>query len=315
MPTARRCAALGALLIAPAAQAGSGPWVIGAKDLSLYAGIETQLLDELALKDGLDDDSVVQVDDGIESTFATGIVTWGLRKRMEVELSVPWVRADANRPGGAVCASLGPRTCATTSGFGVVVARGKWQLLDELRGSPLSVSVGPELRIGQHTGPTRARITNLGEGTTDLGATLAVGRSGGLAEGSWSAHADGTYRRRGTNRALEAERLPGDELVLEAEAFFGARPWWSLGPTLSWWERPEGVDFGEGDLTDIDRFGALNGRNVRVGGKLLLRAADRTTLVVGGSQTVAARNNPRIRAVSLGLAFYPERRPRIAEGG
>jgi hypothetical protein len=30
---------------------------------------------------------------------------------------------------------------------------------------------------------------------------------------------------------------------------------------------------------------------------------------------VAARNNPRIRAVSLGLAFYPERRPRIAAGG
>jgi hypothetical protein len=194
---------------------------------------------------------------------------------MEVELSVPWVRVDANRPGGAVCASLGPRTCATTSGFGLVVARGKWQLLDELRGSPLSLSVGPELRLGQHTGPTRARITNLGEGTTDLGATLAVGRSGGLAEGSWSAHADATYRRRGTNRALEADRLPGDELVVEAEAFFGARPWWSVGPTLSWWERPEGVDFGEGDLTDIDRFGALNGRNVRVGGKLLLRAFQR----------------------------------------
>lgn len=310
------CAAITALGVSfsPLALAGSGPWVISARDFSVYGGIEVQRIDELALKDGLDSPDVIPVDDGIETTFGSGVLTWGVRKRTELELTVPYARVDANRPGGPVCASLGPRTCATTTGLGVVVARAKWLALDELNGSPVSVAIGPELRLGQHTGPTRARVTNLGEGTTDLGATVAIGRSGGLAEGSWSAHIDSTWRRRGSNRAADAPRLPGDELQLDAELFAGLHPWWSIGPTASWWERPEGVDFGEGDLSDIDRFGALNGRNVRLGGKLLLRGADRTTLVIGASQTVAARNNPRIRALSAGVSVYPQRRTRTAEG-
>ena len=314
-PAARRAAglALGAALAAPVlsprtAAAGSGPWVISPQDWSLYAGVESQRISELALKDGLGDPSVVQVDDGIETTTAQAILSYGLRKRVELELGVPRSRVDSNRPGGDVCASLGAKACATTKGFGVVSGRGKVLLADELLGSPVSVAVGAELRLGQHTGPTRARITNLGEGTTDLGGFVAVGRSGGLKDGSWSAHLDAGWRYRSSNLGADADPLPGAEIVGEAELFAGTKAWWSLGPTVSYWERPEGVDFGEGDLTDIDRFGALNGRSVRVGGKLLLRSPSRTTLVLSGSQTMVARNNPRVLTYGAGLAFYPERR-------
>lgn len=309
------CLALGGALLgaalggaAPQAQAGSGPWVLSPQDWSVYGGVEAQRISELALKDGLGDDSVVQVDDGIETTTAQAILSYGLRKRVELELGVPRSRVDANRPGGEVCASLGPKACATTVGFGVVSGRGKVLLVDELRGAPVSVAMGAELRLGQHTGPTRGRITNLGEGTTDLGAFVAVGRSGGLLDGSWSAHLDAGWRWRSSNLGGDADPLPASELVGEAELFAGAQSWWSLGPTLSYWERPQGLDFGEGDLTDIDRFGALNGRAVRVGGKVLLRSPRRTTLVLSGSQTVAARNNPRVLSYGVGLAFYPERR-------
>ena len=51
--------------------------------------------------------------------------------------------------------------------------------LDELYGPPLSLAVGGELRVGTFTAPERAQLTNLGEGTTDLGAFLSAGRSGG----------------------------------------------------------------------------------------------------------------------------------------
>ena len=315
-PLHLRCVLAAAICgLSPAlAQAGSGPWVISPQDWSLYAGLESQRISELALKDGLGDPSVVQVDDGIETTTANAILTYGLRKRVELELGVPRSRVDANRPGGAVCASLGDRACATTKGFGVVTGRGKVLLADELLGSPVSVAVGAELRLGQHTGATRGRITNLGEGTTDLGAFVAVGRSGGLADGSWSAHLDAGYRHRSSNRSLEDDPLPGAEILADAELFVGTKAWWSVGPTLSYWDRPEGVDFGEGDLTDIDRFGELNGRAVRVGGKLLLRSPSRTTLVLSGSQTVVARNNPRVISYGAGLAFYPERRA-LRHGG
>jgi hypothetical protein len=313
-PLAAAALALAALGLPLPAVAGSGPWVVSPQQWSLYAGVESQRITELALADGLGDPSVIEVDDGIETTSVTGIVSYGLRKRVELELTVPWKRVEANRPGGAACASLGPETCATTDGFAIFAGRGKVLVLDELKGSPVSLAAGGELRLGQHTSPTRDRVTNLGEGTNDVGAFVAVGRGGGLGEGSWSAHLDALGRYRDSNRAADADPVPGAELAAEAEVFAGTRPWWSLGAYVSYWERPAGVDFGEGDLADIDRFGALNANSVRVGGKVLLRAADRSTLVLSGGQTLAARNNPRVRSAGVGLVVYPERR-RPGQGG
>jgi hypothetical protein len=307
--TALTCAvALAGLLPSGVALAGSGPWVISPQQWSLYAGAESQRLTELALAEGLGADTVIQVDDGIVTTSATGVVSYGLRKGVELELTVPWKRVDANQPDGAVCASLGPQTCKSNSGLAIVVGRAKVQLTDELKGAPLSFAVGAEVRVGEHTADTRDQVTNLGEGTNDAGGFVAVGRGGGLGEGSWSAHVDVLARTRDSNNATDS--VPGAELVGEAEVLVGSRPWWSLGAYGSWFERPEGVDFGAGDLADIDRFAALNARSVRVGGKLLLRSNERTTLVLSGGQTIAARNNPRVRSVGVGVVVYPERRNR-----
>jgi hypothetical protein len=295
------------------AKAGSGPWVISPRELSLYAGLESQRISELALADGLNHPSVIPVDDGIQTLGGTLIASYGLRKRIEIEGTLPWSRVEAVRPGGAVCASLGPKSCAQTVGVGVLSGRVKGLLLDEVSGAPLSLAVGSELRFGQLTADTRKRVTNLGEGTTDVGAFMAVGRSGSLKEGYWSAHVDGTYRYRFSNVPDADPGVPAPEFVIDGELLAGARPWWSLGPSASWWERPGGVDFGEGDLGDIDRFGRLNGRSVRVGGKALLRASSRTTVVFSALRTVAARNNPRVTVVGAGIALYPERRDNKAE--
>ncbi len=297
------------LAISPAT-AGSGPWAISEGDTSVYMGAENQTFDQLALSTGAKSKDVLDVDDGLETTGAKLVVTHGIREHIEVELDIGWFRVQANRPGGALCAALGPNTCNTTKGFAPVGLRGKWQLFDELTGAPLSLSVGGAARLGQWTAPTRARTTNLGEGTTDFGPTLAVGRSGGLGQGFWSAHLDSAWLYRQSNKVNASPGIPASEFLVDLEVLGGTRAWWSLGPTVTYWERPKGKDIEDllasPDLaTDIDRFAMLNARSVRVGGKLLVRSNERTTLVISGWNTVVAVNNPLVRGLSAGMSFYP----------
>ncbi len=292
------------------ALAGSGPWVVSEGETSIFLGTEAQRFGQLTQSSGKGADDVIDTDDGIETTFVKGVLSHGIRKGIELEIDVPWARVEANRPAGDLCNLLGPTTCSRTQGLAPVGLQVKGLVLDELYGAPVSMSVSATARLGQWTGPKRARVTNLGEGTTDVGAALAVGRSGGIGQGFWSAYVDTEYRYRMNNVANASPPVPGYEIIVEAEALVGARSWWSVGPTICWFERPQGVDV-EDLLTtpnlavDIDRFARLNARAVRVGGKLLIRSSERTTLALGGFATAAAINNPVVAGASIGLGLQP----------
>ena len=74
--------------------------------------------------------------------------------------------------------------------------------------------------------------------------------------------------------------------------------------------RPQGVDvedlLADPQLAvDVDRFARLRVRAVRVGGKVLIRSSERTTLVVGAFTTAAAINNPVVTGASVGLGLQP----------
>jgi hypothetical protein len=276
----------------------------------VYLGAESQRLERLTQSTGAKSKDVLDVDDGLETSGFKAVLTHGIREDIELEIDVGWFRVEANRSGGPLCTALGPGTCKTTRGFAPVGLRAKWQVLDELTGAPLSLAVGGAARLGQWTGPTRDRTTNLGEGTTDFGPTLSVGRSGGLGQGYWSAHVDGLWLYRQSNVVDAEPPIPGSEISVNMEVLAGSRAWWSIGPTVTYWERPQGIDLE--DLlasprlaTDIDRFARLRARSVRVGGKLLVRSSERTTLVIGGWGTSAAVNNPLVVGLNAGLSFYP----------
>ena len=70
--------------------------------------------------------------------------------------------------------------CETTNGFAPIGVRAKMNVVDQSYGPPVSAAFGLELRHGDHTADSRARLTNLGEGTFDAGLFASVGRSGGL---------------------------------------------------------------------------------------------------------------------------------------
>ena len=293
------------------AQAGSGPWVVARGQTDLYVGLDEERISELAISTGsFAKDDLVPVGEGLSKLTAKGIVSYGLLPNLELEAQVPWMTVRANRDDAALCGALGLQACQTTQGLGVLRVRTKWQLWNELYDKPLSVSVGVETRYGDLTAATRARLTNLGEGTFDLGPTLALGRSGGLGEGGyWYSFLDAGWRYRvplvvGDVATGEGEypRVPGSELYGELDwiAVPGGKV--GIGPAFLWFSRPRGQDFEEVDLTDPDRFGRLSVLSLEAGGKLTVRSGEKLTLSASVFRTVYAVNNPISLDMALGLS-------------
>lgn len=298
-----------ALALSTPAHAGSGPWVLGVADHTLYMGLEAQRFDHLAQSSGSGADDVIQVSDGVQTFGAKAIATVGLLPRLEGELAVPWSVVRNNRPDDSPCDVLGLDACEETRGVGVLRARAKGLLLDEIVGSPVSLALGGELRLGQLTSPTRARVTNLGEGTLDAGGFLSVGRIGALGKGYWSGYVEAGGRYRSRNRSYDQVQAPGAEIWVDGELLFAPRRAVAVGPTATWLHRPEGVDVE--DLLadpalggDVDRFAALRIQAAQAGVKALVRTGEQVTTSLGVLHTVYAVNNPTdVWTVDLGVSF------------
>lgn len=305
MPTAS------ALLIATLglAHAGSGPWVLGVADHSLYLGLDAQRFDHLALSSGSGADDVVQVSDGVQTFGAKAIASVGLLPRLEGELAVPWMLVRNNRPSDSPCDALGLDACAGTQGIGIIRARVKGLVVDEILGPPLSLSLGAELRLGQLTADTRERITNRGEGSLDAGAFANVGRIGGLGSGFWSGYVELGGRYRSRNRSFDQVDAPGAEYWIDSEMLFSPQRTFAIGPTANWLHRPAGVDVEEllADpelVGDLDRFAALRIQAGKVGVKALVRTGSDVTTSLGVLRTFYAVNNPTdVWSVDLGVSF------------
>lgn len=302
-----------AVMISPAL-AGSGPWVVGEGQASIYVGAETQRLTRLAITvDGERD--VIDVGQGVSALGAKAIATVGLTPHLELQGSVPWWRVQANRPDEALCTDLGLGACRTTSTLGIIELRGKGLLLDELFGAPVSLALGTEVRSGDFTAPTRERITNAGEGNLDTGAFLSVGRTSSLGqEGYWSGYLEilSRYRFPLTRDYPSSQgglRVPGSEFAAVSEIVISPARRVAVGPVGTTLWRPYGLDWGQIDLADPDRLGALRIFNARVGGTLVIRGPSDLTASFTVLQTVAAVNNPTdVLSVSAGLQTTLKRR-------
>ena len=300
------------------ATAGSGPWVLGEGARNVYVGFEAQRLTRFAFIANGERDTI-DVDGGIQTFGAKVIGTLGLTNRLDIELDVPYYYVQADTPG-AVCESLtadtGRETCETTSSLGIITARAKLMLLDEIVGKPLTMSAGLEARFGHLTASTRDRITNVGEGTLDAGGFLSVGRTVTVGSGylSSSAEVGGRYRVPKDRDSASADgsetvRAPGPEFwtVVESLYFIGSRV--GIGPVATLFIRPSGLDFGDIDATSIDRFSVLNVGNVRVGGQFVIRGSDNVSASVNVQRVVWARNNPEdVWVVGIGVGAYIPRR-------
>ncbi|MCB9745694.1 MAG: hypothetical protein H6740_24180 [Alphaproteobacteria bacterium] len=302
---------LATLTLTSPALAGTGPWTVGQGDQNVYVGTYAQRFDEVAGPSGSLSGDNSPVGEGVSTFGLQGLFTYGLLPRVELSAEVPWARVRANSPTAGLCATLGPAGCRTTEGLGVITLKGKGALLSELSGDPLSLSVGAVLRHGTFTADTRGRLTNLGEGTTDLGGFASVGRGFALGEGYWTAAADlGGYARLPNTRSYPDPdggtlSVPGPELYADLEALFTPRFRVTLGPAVSALWRPLGIDLGDLDAGNIDSFSALRVLSVVGGGKLILRNDQDVTATLAVLHTIYAQNNPSDNlVVSAGVSIH-----------
>ena len=278
------------LLTTVSALAGSGPWSLSRGDHAVYFGLEAQRFRNLnPVANG--EPHKVPTGGPVMTTGAKVNVALGLIDGVEAELSVPYYRVEAAVVEAGACRDFPGAACATTMGFGVIDLRSKWQFLDELGGSPISIAAGARARLGSHTQNTRDRITNLGEGTTDVGGFLSFGRTARLGKGFWNGYAEGGYLHRPATTT--APRGPNDELNFDALVHVAPLRSVGFGPAASGFWRPRGVDFDAVDMHSKDRLAIIRAANVRVGGEVVLRDP-RSGLALSASflRTVFARNNP-----------------------
>jgi len=297
-----------ALGLSRPALAGGGPWVVGAGNTQLYLGFEAQRFTRLAIQVG-GSRQVVGVDEGVTSFGTKAIATVGLTPAFDIEVEVPWDYVFANRTDGPVCTALGLGACRPTRGVGVLAMRAKVLAADELAGAPVSMSLGADLHYGGFTAKDRQRITNLGEGTLDMGLFGTVGRSGSLGTGYWNAWAEAAWRHRvPINRdypgPVGALPVPGDELHLQAEAMFAPQLEISVGPAVDLLWRYGGLNWDELALGDVDRLAALRIFTLRAGAKMSVWNGHDVSWTVGVLRTLWTVNNPSDVWVGFtGLSF------------
>jgi hypothetical protein len=291
------------------AHAGSGPWVPGTSVGNLYVGLDGEHFNTVRAN-GDAGAEAVPIGDGVGALGLTGILSYGLAPRVEMEARLPVRSAHVNRRDHPTCEAIGADGCRTTHTIGVIEARLKALVLDELSGQPLSLALGADVRFGGITSPTRDRITNAGEGTTDFGPRLAAGRSGTIGASYYTVSFDSSWYYRIPNTTsfpnFSGDRsVPGSEFVGSLEALFtpgGGVV--TFGPYANGIYRPSGVDFQDLVVDDPDRFAALRIANVTAGGKLLIRDTRNHVFVVSVGRTVYAFNNPSDRIiVSFGVSL------------
>lgn len=271
---------------ATAAQAGAGPWTLSPDDRSLFLGAGYTRWQTMVFGEAGD---TADVGNPITRSDLGGELTYGLVRGADVEVGAGLAWAGVGITDSDLCSYAA--ACETTVGALPVRTRLKVRLLDELT-APLTLSAGGELRFGDFTRGNRDRLTALGDGQTDVGAFLSLGRSGGLGSWSYGTFVEATGRRRLALTTLKGVKVPADEVQGTGEFLVYPTPNISLGPAFDALHSLGGLDFGAVGSRNPDVFTSLAVTSVKAGGKLNIRSTDNVTVSISSFGTVFARNNP-----------------------
>ncbi len=219
---------------------------------------------------------------------AGGKLFWryGFHRNMDVAFDVPYLTAyapDAPEDNG---------TFAQSTNIEYLKTRLRVRLPSE--GLPVELAARAELRTGYLHRESRGRITNLGEGTTDIGATLSAGKMGLFGDFFYTFALDVGYWYRFPLETGADGKVPGDEVLVSSFLQFTPAERFGIAVfTDSFW-RLTGGDIGDVDVDDSDNvWAAIRAAQTKVGGQLVLYPSTPwPQLTLSVSRAVWARNNP-----------------------
>ncbi|MBX2798670.1 MAG: hypothetical protein KTR31_13395 [Myxococcales bacterium] len=291
---------------ASTAEAGDGPWTLASAEHDLYVGMDLYGYQRFRVAGAEPSDLDAQV----RALGIPIIWSWGAMDAVETELRIQLEGVAVADPSAAPCDDAERDDwCATTVGVGDLSAALKLRLLDEFRYHPLTLTFIPTLRTGAPHRATRGRLTNLGEGQTDLGLGLRVGRTGGLGSQWYALSGAATYWLRASASATTDRRLPGDEISWDTSAVVCVAHRLGLGPVAQGFHRLWGLDLDEAPLDQAHGFASLKAQQIKIGGRASLYLPRGLTLSATAMTTAYARNNPTDTWV-LGLGVGVHREPR-----
>ena len=288
------------------ALAGDGPWTLSARDHNVFVGADYYRYGRLETGTG----STAALGSGMTATGLTGVWTFGVTEGLDAQLKLPFESVRANDPQASLCVDGRAKDfCSPTSGIGDIELRVKGRVLNELYTSPVSLAVMGGARSGEAYAGERGRLTTLGDGQTDVGAGVSVGRTDVAGSGWYRASADVWYWARFANSVDDGQKVPADELAGAVAAMWSPVPLFAVGPAAHGFYRLAGRTVAGADFDDIDVWGSLAARQVQAGGKLGLYAPDGgPTVSLTFLRTVWAQNNPSdTLVISLGVGVFLDR--------
>lgn len=300
-------------LLTGIASAGGGPWTLNPREHNVYVGF-----DHFRYETYRGSTSTQRtVASPIAATAVGGSWTIGLANDLEFEVRAPIEFVRVTDPNAEGCITDRPEDfCETSLNVGDLYGAVKWRFVDELYRSPVSMALVMSMRSGEFYAPERGRLTSLGDGTTDIGLGLSIGKTASVGRGWYTASADVRYHYRFPNTGgFFGEKVPTDELEFSAEGLWAFHPRFAVGPAVFGFTRMGGADFDDIDFFDEDGFASLAGTQLKAGAKLAIFGTDGgPTVSFTVARTFYARNNPTdTLSVSAGIGWFFPRKVRLLD--
>ncbi len=285
--------------------ASEGPWTTAPGRSNVYIGLGYETFSEFCsgacLVGGTDQNSN-ELPTAVNKTYVNVFWRYGLSPKWDIALDAPVaiVWTDEDLAGDAF---------ATTKAPGIIQARARYQFVKQGE-----VPVSAALRFGARAGvlhfESRNRLTNVGEGSTDIGAQVSVGRSGLTRVGGLIWSVDAGYWMRGYPGRSEisdynGQRVPRNELAASSTVML--QPTGPVGFILAadGFYRTGGRAFSEPEWDTGSQWAELNAAQVKAGGRVMIFPTAYTpNMSVGFMYSIWAKNNPSNDwVVDLGVGF------------
>jgi len=279
---------LNLLLLTFNASASEGPWTAPKGVHNIYLGLygEQFRCFEAEGKQSADCASGLPASSSVRQAGLKVFYRYGIGKNWDFAVAAPFARSFVGDQGSSEMEK-------PTVGVGLLESRVRRRLGQT---GPLDWSASAGVRTGIFHHDTRGRLTNLGEGTTDLAATVSTGTTGLLGSRFYTTSLDTNYYYR---LPLQEDDLlggiPGDELRVSAVFDYAATSRIGVGLTLDAFHRLSGADLNFGQIAKFgeDRWAALQASQAKFGGRIMMYPQGAVPyLQLGVQRAVWARNNP-----------------------